>query len=156
METIILNGKIGWAETFDEAHTALGIIEEKKVKSFNGEESVVQVFSYPIAPKMERLCGWGRFACVNFYISDELIDNPEKAKEDYIKSIVGGAEAKYSHIHTSLTGYIGTRSDFKVGGHDILAILRSHLGKYIHMEIKIYTKDELPKDLKEKIKKINK
>jgi len=156
METIILNGKIGWAETFDEAGRALGIIEEKTVKNFSGEESIVQTSSYPIAPKMDALCGWGRFACVNFYLSDKLIDSPEKAKEEYIKSIVGGAEASYRHIHTSLTGYIGTRSEFKVGNHDILAILKSHIGEYIHMEIKIYHKDELPKELEEKIKEINK
>jgi len=156
METIILNGKIGWADTFDEAGKALGIIEEKRIKTFSGEESIIETSSYLIAPKMNSLCGWGRFACVNFYLSDKLIDSPEKAKEEFIKSIVGGAEANYRHVHTSLTGYIGTTSEFKVGNHDILAMLKSHLGKYIHMEIKIYNKEELPKELELKIKEINK
>lgn len=155
METIILNGKIGWAETFDDAGRALGIIEEKRVKTFSGEESVIETSSYPIAPKMNALCGWGRFACVNFYVSENPIDSPEKAKEEFIRSIVGGAHAEYRHMHTSLTGYIGTTSEFKVGNHDILEILRSHLGKYIHMEIKIYNKDELPKELETKIKQVN-
>lgn len=156
METIILNGKIGWVDTFDEAGKALGIIEEKRIKTFSGEESVIETSSYPIAPKMNSLCGWGRFACVSFYLSDKSIDSPEKAKEEFIKSIVGGAESSYHHMHTSLTGYIGTRSEFKVGNHDILAILKSHLGEYIHMEIKIYNKEELPKELEVKIKEINK
>jgi len=156
METIILNGKIGWAETFDDAGRAIGIIEEKRVKSFSGEESVIETSSYPIAPKMNSLCGWGRFASVNFYVSERPIDSPEKAKEEFIRSIVGGVQAEYRHMHTSLTGYIGTTSEFKVGNHDILEILRSHLGKYIHMEIKIYHKDELPKELEVKIKQINK
>jgi hypothetical protein len=156
METIILNGKIGGVDTFDEADRAIGIIEEKRVKTFGGEENTIAVSGYPIAPKMNSLCGWKKFACVNFYLSDKPIDSPEKAKEEYIKSIVGGAEVNYHHMHTSLTGYIGTRSEFKVGNHDILAILKSHIGEYIHMEIKIYNKDELPKELEQKIKEINK
>jgi hypothetical protein len=156
METIILNGKIGSVDTYDEAGTALGIIEEKIIKNFKGEEIKTIIGGYAIAPRMNKLCGYGKFACVNFYISDNLIDNPEKVKEEFIESMVGGAEASYSHMHTSLTGYVGTRSDFKVGNHDMIKILRNYYGKYIHLEIKIFKKEELPKELEDKIKENNK
>ncbi len=152
METIILNGKIGLVDTHDEAETALGIIDEKIIRNFKGEEIKTVISGYAIAPKMDRICGWGKFASVSFFISETKIENPEKVKEEFIESMVGGAQASYSHMHTSLTGYIGTRSEFKVGNHDMIKILRGYMGKYIHMEVSIYNKEELPKELEEKIK----
>lgn len=40
-DTIILNGKVGWVNTGDDADSIIGIQNIQKVKRFSGEEIIV-------------------------------------------------------------------------------------------------------------------
>lgn len=47
---------------------------------------------------------------------------------------------EYYHRYSDYTGYLWTEEEFKCGGHDLLKILEGNMGKYIHIEIELYSR----------------
>ena len=52
----------------------------------------------------------------------------------------GLTESEYYHRYSDYTGYLWTEEEFKCGGHDLLKILERNMGKYIHIEIELYSR----------------
>lgn len=136
---IILNGKIDMVPSGDDAREIVGIRSLIPCMTFDGEKTGSELtfaFSREMAEKIE----WGRsFATIRFYINEVAI-NPETVKEEFIQQFYGGVESKYYHRYSELTGYLWTEEGFEVGGHDLIKILLSNIGKYIHLEIELEKK----------------
>lgn len=78
---------------------------------------------------------------LQYYISNSPID-PNKVVEAMLSTFYEGkceAEETYVYNTTWTAGIIGGDEIFEVGGHDIIKELKSHLGKYCHLEIKLST-----------------
>lgn len=138
VDTIILNGIVGMCDTHDENDSTIGIKVVQKVKRLNGEVKETVVDSFPFTKEMEEKCGWGRrYASIQMLTGDTPIDI-EHIDETKIVSMEGDVSSHYYHRYSDYTGYLWTEEGFKCGGHDIPEILRSFMGKYIHMEIELY------------------
>lgn len=140
VKTVVLNGLIGYCDTFDENDYSIGVIEIKRIKKFDGTYTEQKVGGTPLCPKYEKELGWGhRYANVQMLIGDTPIDI-EHIDETKIVSMMGEVDHDYYHSYSDYTGYLGTYEKFKVGGHDLLQILRSNQNKYIHLEIELFEK----------------
>ena len=74
-DTIILNGKVGWVNTGDDADSIIGIQNIQKVKRFSGEEIVVSNDGFAFSKEMESRCGWlDRYASIQMLTGDTPID----------------------------------------------------------------------------------
>lgn len=80
---------------------------------------------------------------VRYWISDTQLTK-EQAQEKTIHMLCGKGGADYYHYYSELTGYLWTTENLKVGGHDLLAELRSHVGRWLILEIEY--KGSGPKD----------
>jgi hypothetical protein len=139
-DTIILNGKVGWVNTGDDADSIIGIQNIQKVKRFSGEEIVVSNDGFAFSKEMESRCGWlDRYASIQMLIGDTPIDM-DHIDETKIVSMEGITESEYYHRYSDYTGYLWTEEEFKCGGHDLLKILEGNMGKYIHIEIELYSR----------------
>lgn len=138
VDTIILNGKIEYCATHDDADETIGIKMVQNIKRLNGEIVETEVGSFPLTKEMENKCGWSKYvASVQMLIGDTPIDT-DHINETKVVSMEGIVDSKYYHRYSDLTGYLWTEEGFKVGGHDIPAILQANVGKYIYMEIELY------------------
>lgn len=139
-DTIILNGKVGWVNTGDDAESIIGVQNIQKIKRFSGEEIVASNGGFAFSKEMESRCGWlDKYASIQILTGDTPIDM-DHIDETKIVSMEGITESKYYHQYSDYSGYLGTREDFKCGGHDLLEILYSNIGKYIHIEIELYSR----------------
>lgn len=64
---------------------------------------------------------------------DKLIAKEVEFNGDILKA----AQDPDGNIYT---GYLWTEEEFKCGGHDLLKILEGNMGKYIHIEIELYSR----------------
>lgn len=139
-KTVVLNGKIGYCDTYDENESSIGVKEVKRIKKLDGTYINQELNGTPLCPSFERELGWGRrYANVQMLIGDTPIDM-EHIDETKIVSMIGETQHEYYHQYSECTGYLWTVEKFKIGGHDLLQILRSNEGKYIHLEIELYDK----------------
>lgn len=91
----------------------------------------------PIAQMLEEEIE-GRQVSVRYWISDTEKTKSE-LQEDFLKNLVGSIDAEYNSVCGSeYTGYMWTDENLKVGGHDLMAELRSNLGKFIWLEIDVH------------------
>lgn len=140
IDTIILNGVIGYCDTDDENRETIGVKRIEKVKRLNGEVKETVVDSFPFTKEMEDKCGWtNNYASIQMLTGDTPID-VEHIDETKIVSMEGDVDSCYYHTYSDYTGYLWTEEGFKCGGHDIPEILKSHMNEYIHMEIELYRK----------------
>ena len=138
--TIILNGKVEYCETNDDADEIIGIRSYDSVKKFNGETVEYCSGQYPFSKNLEDICGWAhKYASIQMLTGKTPIDM-DHIDETKIVSMMGEVDSKYYHRYSDYTGYLWTEEEFKCGGHDLLKILESHLGEYIHIEIELYNK----------------
>ena len=77
---------------------------------------------------------YGKYLSVQYWISDVALSERE-IKECYLEQLYGIGKAKYNMHWSEDTGYLWTDEDLMVGGHDLLEELKSHVGKFVHMEI---------------------
>jgi hypothetical protein len=82
---------------------------------------------------------------ISYYASDNKMMF-EEAKGHYVENMLGGmVDSDYEEVHGSeQTGYVYTDQSLMVGGHDLLAELESHSGKYLNMEIKFKLREATP------------
>lgn len=138
VDTIILNGKIENCKTNDDTDYTIGVVTNIYGSTFGGANSLIANSEFPMSQRMEEKIGWrGKFASIKMFTSDKVID-PTKVEEEFIMKYYGAAESEYNLSYSDLTGYLWTDEGFVVGGHDILKLLKSNYGKYIHLEIELY------------------
>lgn len=136
--TIILNGVIGECETHDENDETIGVKVVQKVRRLDGTEADTVVDSFPFTKAMaEKIRWYDSYASIQMLVGDTPIDI-NHIDETKVVSMMGEVESEYYHRYSDLTGYLWTDEGFKCGGHDIPKMLRSNMGKYIHMEIELY------------------
>lgn len=149
MDQIILNGKIALCSTGDDNDSTVGIRSYMPMKTFAGKRVVSSWQEFPLTKAMAEKCEWpSKFASVQFVIADKPINDPEKAMENVIRTYMGDVEADYSHHYSDLTGYLWTDEEFVVGGHDLREILSDNYDKFIHLEIELYSLNEVPPEMR--------
>lgn len=72
-----------------------------------------------------------------YWITDRECTKDE-AVEDFIGKLHGKVECDFGVRYSEITGYLWTDEKCKIGGHDLLAELRSHVGKWLILEVKIH------------------
>ena len=138
--TIVLNGKVEYCDTNDDADTTIGIKTYNIIKRLNGETIETCIGQYPFSKEMEEKCGWShKYASIQMLTGNTPIDL-DHIDETKIVSMMGEVESRYYHRYSDYTGYLWTEEGFICGGHDLLKILQSHLNEYIHIEIELYKK----------------
>jgi hypothetical protein len=77
----------------------------------------------------------GSYLSVRYWTSDaEMTD--DGLRECAVRALFGDGEGtRYSAHYSEVTGYLWTDEDIMVGGHDLLAELESHLGRWCLLEI---------------------
>lgn len=138
VNTIILNGIIDYCNTHDDNGETIGIKTLKIVKRLNGESYKEVVGEFPFSKELEERMGWSnKYASIQMLTGNTPID-VDHIDETKIVSMEGDVESEYFHHYSDYTGYLWTDEEFKCGGHDLLQILKSHIGEYIHIEIELY------------------
>jgi len=122
----------------------------------NGEETVLYLLDSrtwdtgrtPLAKELANY-RWNKpFLSVKYYVSD--IEIPEdKMEATYLKYLYGENNSEYCMHYSDLTGFLFTTEEIVIGGHDLMKELRTHLGKWLHMEIIFYSEKEIPEEYRE-------
>lgn len=140
VKTVVLNGLIGYCDTYDDNGSSIGVKEIKRIKKLDGTYVEQVGMQFPLCKGFEEDIGFSsKYANIQMLIGDTPIDI-EHIEETKIVSMMGEVEHEYYHTYSDYTGYLWTNEDFIVGGHDLLKILRSNEGKYIHLEIELFEK----------------
>ncbi len=139
-KSIVLDGKIEYCNTHDDNDSTIGVKSYKKIKKFDGTYVEVAEGEFPLSKNMAEIIGWNKkYASIQMLTGDTPIDL-DHLDETKIVSMEGLVDSEYYHRYSDYTGYLWTEEDFKCGGHDLIKILSSHKGEYIHLEIDLYTK----------------
>jgi hypothetical protein len=94
----------------------------------------------PLADAVEDdIDSFGRYLTVRYFITD-VERSAEELDEALAKQVIGYGKAEFHHRYSEITGYLWTDEELKVGGHDLLDELRSHKGKFVHLEI-VFSKE---------------
>lgn len=89
----------------------------------------------PIAEQIaDHMDADGRWLSVNYYITDEPHPQ-EELLEAWLRTVIGASDVEFTVAWSDVTGYLWTDEKINVGGHDLLAELVSHAGRFIHLEI---------------------
>ena len=140
-KSIVLNGKIEDCNTHDENSQTIGVKSYRKIKRIDGTYVEVAGSEFPFSKEMNDAIGWEeKYASVQMLTGNTPIDL-EHLDETKIISMEGIVDSEYYHRYSDYTGYLWTDENFKCGGHDLIEILHSHKGEYIHLEIDLYTKE---------------
>lgn len=73
---------------------------------------------------------------VRYWITDQSCTKDE-AIEANVMTLLGFTDVKLHSRYSDLTGYLWTDEDLMVGGHDLLAELKSNVGKWLILEIEV-------------------
>lgn len=90
----------------------------------------------PLAELAERFAG--KCVTVRYWISDEPLESVEVADELLAHLALGGVDSNYNAHYSDETGFLWCDEDFKVGGHDLIAEITPHAGKYLLMEVLVH------------------
>ena len=112
------------------------------VTTSNGEDDTLLglMESAGKAPKIvaemlyDDLRAHGQYLSVRYFITDSPVAE-DKLEEALVAYLIGAGDFGYRMYYSEATGYLWTDEDLMVGGHDLLAELKSNLGKYVHLEI---------------------
>ena len=77
---------------------------------------------------------YGEYLSVRYFITGKSMSFDE-CEEALIRTLYGDSDVKFYHRYSEITGYLWTDEDIMVGGHDLLAEIKSHVGKYVLLEI---------------------
>lgn len=76
----------------------------------------------------------GEFLSVRYYVAPERFE-PEFVTEAVAMLMAGEGYANVGHAYSEVTGYLWTNEEIEVGGHDLMAELNHHKGKFLDLEI---------------------
>lgn len=92
------------------------------------EEPLAEVLQDSISDKI---------VTVRYWITEEECSR-EIAQEQFMKRLVGSADCEFASWYSDITGYLWTDEEIKIGGHDLLAELQSHIGKWLILEVEVF------------------
>ena len=97
VDTVILNGVVGYCATHDDNDETIGVKVIQKVKRLNGEVKETVVDSFPLTQEMSERCGWrGRYASIQMLTGNTPIDI-DHIDETKVVSMMGEVESQYYH-----------------------------------------------------------
>jgi len=73
---------------------------------------------------------------VSYWITDQKCTH-EEAQREFLKRLSGVAECEFQSQYSEITGYLWTDEEINIGGHDLLQELKSHIGKWLLLDIAI-------------------
>lgn len=73
-----------------------------------------------------------RYALSETGVWPETLD---EVAADELSLLEGASKSVYYSRYSELTGYLWTEEEAKVGGHDLLLILKGNVGRYLWMEV---------------------
>lgn len=71
---------------------------------------------------------------VRYWVTDAPVDK-EEAKGAFLAGLLGMADVDFGARYSETTGYLWTDEELNVGGHDLLAELRSYAGQWLVLEV---------------------
>ena len=71
---------------------------------------------------------------VRWWISDRELTLEERLSVEVMQA-TGMVDAEFFGSYSEITGHLWTNEKFKVGGHDMLSIMRHHIGKWCYLEV---------------------
>jgi hypothetical protein len=77
---------------------------------------------------------YGRYLSIQYWTSDKVIGE-RKIQKAFLDWLEGVGDANYSVTYTETSGYLWTTEQLQVGGHDLLAELKSYAGKFLLLKI---------------------
>lgn len=86
----------------------------------------------PLAEELEWMDG--QVVTVRYWVTNEECTR-DQAVESFVLTCMGAAKAEFQACYSEYTGYLWTDEFLNVGGHDLLAELKSHAGKWLILEI---------------------
>jgi hypothetical protein len=104
-----------------------------------GETDVIYVSDNPNDPLGERLVDAGvshKRISVRYWTATEKA-SADDIKAEFIKKMLGYADARFGPHYSDITGYLWTDNHLNVGGHNLLAELASFAGRWLVLEIDI-------------------
>lgn len=114
--------------------TYSGVISEQ-CSGENTDALFLGDIPYPLAKEIaDDIYIHGKFLSVRYFISDEP-KTLDQLETDLLNHLEGEGEATYRDCYSDLTGYLWTDEDLNVGGHDLMKELRSHVGRFVLLEI---------------------
>jgi hypothetical protein len=78
---------------------------------------------------------------VHYWVTD-MEATKEQAQEDFAKTIMGAADCQFRSRYSETTGYLWTDEKCNVGGHDLVMELRSHVGRWLILEVDAHEEAE--------------
>lgn len=112
----------GWLEVHDQD-------EAMDILFLSGSEE-------PLSETLEWMAG--KQVCVRYWITDKQA-TADEAQEEFMSRLIGVADVKFWSHYSDVTGYLWTDEDLNVGGHDLQREFRSHLGKWLILEVEEVT-----------------
>ena len=79
----------------------------------------------------------GRQITLRWWIADR--EEPDNTiKREALEQAMGKADITWGSAYSEVTGYLWTDEEFKVGGHDMIARLKSDVDKYLLLEVDVH------------------
>jgi hypothetical protein len=131
-------GKLNTNATSGEGDGLLGLAQEKKVITFDGEK-VITESNMCLTEALEDIM-WGKVT-VRYVISDDDIEDANHLMmlaSEGITTHTGRGSADLSHRYSELTGYLWSEEKITVGGHDLMRTFCANSGKYLHLEVVVH------------------
>ena len=100
-----------------------------------GEADDILYLSSLTDPLAEEL-GWmsGKKVTVRYWITDKQCTRDEAAEAAMLIAM-GAADVTLNSRYSDITGYLWTDEDLNIGGHDLLAELKSSVGEWLILEV---------------------
>ena len=104
------------------------------MKDYGESDDVLFLSSFddPLAEDLSWMCN--KRVTVRYWVSEKEAPR-EKIKEDFVKQLCGMADVVFCAHYSEFTGYLWTDEDLNIGGHDLLDELKSHVGKWLLLEV---------------------
>lgn len=92
-------------------------------------------FTDPFAEVMQTQIA-RKLVTARYWITDKQVTRDEAA-EAFLRHVTGQAECDFGSHYSEYTGYLWTDEECRIGGHDLIRELKSHVGKWLILEIEI-------------------
>lgn len=103
-----------------------------------GEESNVLFLSSLSDPIAEELYWiYNKKVTARYWVSDKPCTR-EEVIDATIPTVMGIGEVKFRSHYSEYTGYLWTDEELKIGGHDLLSELKSHVGKWLILDLEVH------------------
>ncbi|MNP20812.1 hypothetical protein D3C76_1134040 [compost metagenome] len=89
----------------------------------------------PLAERLEEI--QSRTVTARYWVCEEKCTK-EQAQDSFLRHVMGFCDVDHTARYSEYTGYLWTDEYLNVGGHDIIAELRSYIGEWLILEIEVH------------------